>query len=212
MSSRPLTRSLKMKRLDLLQDLFLGDAPVGGNQPQDGIQRPNAQKSMSRDRHPLMARIFRLKDHVAADLVHDCVTPVLAQVLYQLIPSEISRQLHQRGEGSLSEGKALVAHQMQPDATRSYIKSIEEVSTHGIIDRSTHRGPVITLSHDRFRQALGDIAAIHFLRHLKDQLLHGLTHNLLSGLNQLRLDFHHSSASLGLLARPLLGIRYGRAS
>jgi hypothetical protein len=28
------------------------------------------------------------------------------------------------------------------------------------------------LSHDWFRQALGDIAAIRFLRHLKDQFLH----------------------------------------
>jgi hypothetical protein len=31
-------------------------------------------------------------------------------------------------------------------------------------------------------------------------------------LNQLRLDFHHSSASLRLIARPLLRIRYGCAS
>ena len=212
MSSRPQSRSPIKKRLNLLQDLFLRDALVGGDQPQNGVQRSDAQKSMSRDRHPLMARIFRLKDHVAADLVHDGVTPVLAQVFCQVIPSKISRQLHQRGEGSLGEGKALVADQMQPDAAWSRTESIEEVSTHGIIDCSTHRGPVVTLSHDWFRQALGDIAAIRLLRHLKDQLLHRLTHNLLSGLNQLRLDYHHSSVSLRLLARPLLRIRYGCAS
>ena len=212
MSSRPQRRSPIKKRLDLLQDLFLGDALVGGDQSQDCIQRPDTQKSMSRDRHPLMTRIFRLQDHVAADLVHNRVTPILAQVLRQIISGEISRQLHQRGEGGLSEGKALVSYQMKPDAAWSRIESIEEVSSHGLIDCSTHRGPVVTLSHDWFRQALGYIATIRLLRHLKDQLLHGVILNLLSEMNQLRLDFHHSSASPRLLARPLLRIRYGCAS
>ena len=154
------------------KDLFLRDALVGGDQSQDGVQRPDTQKSVSRNRHPLMTRIFRLQDHVAADLVHNRVTPILAQVLRQIIPGEISRQLHQRGEGGLGKGKALVSYQMQPDAAWSRIESIEEVSSHGLIDRSAHRGPVIPLSHDWFRQALGDIAAIRLLRHLKDQLLH----------------------------------------
>lgn len=212
MSNRPQRRSPIKKRLDFLQDLFLGDALVGGDQPQDRVQRSDAQKFMGRDRHSLMTRIFSLQDHMAADLVNDGVTPVLAQMLRQIIPGKISRQLHQRGEGILGKGKALVPDQMQSDAAWSRLESIEEVSSHGLIDCSAHRGPVVTLSHDWFRQAFGDIAAIYFLRHLKDQLLHRLTHNLLSGLNQLRLDFHHSYVSLRLLARPLLRIRYGRAS
>lgn len=200
MSSRPPSRSPKKKRLDLLQDLFLGDALVVGDQPQDRVQRSDSQKSMSRDRQTLMARIFRLQDHVATDLVHNRVSPVLAQMFRQIIPGEISRQLHQRGEESLGEGKTLVADQMQPDTVRSGSGSIKEISPHRLIHSGSHRGPVVTLRHDRLRQALGDIAAIRFLRHLKDQLLHGVTHNLLSGMNQLPLDFHHSSASLRLCA------------
>jgi len=150
------------------KDLFLRDALVGGDQPQDGVQRSDAQKSVGWDRHSLMTRIFRLQ-----------------------------------GKGSLGEGKALVPDQMQPDTAGGRIKGIKEVSSHGLIDRRTHRGPVIPLRHNRLREALGDIAAIHFLRHLKDQLLHGVTHNLLSGLNQPRTSFamlHHSSASLRLRA------------
>jgi len=116
----------------------------------------------------------------------------------------MARQLHQPGEESLGEGEALVADQMQPDATRSSGRSIKEISSHRLIDGGSHRDPVVTLRHDRLRQALGDIAAIRFLRHLKDQLLHGVTHNLLSGMNQLRLDFHHSSASLRLCASQML--------
>ena len=212
MSSRPQSRSPKKKRLDLLQDPFLGDALVVGDQPQDRVQRPDSQKFMSRDRQTLMTRIFRLQDHVAADLVHNRVSPVLAQMFRQIIPGEISRQLHQRGEESLGEGEALVADQMQPDTVRSGSGSIKEISPHRLIDGCAHRGPIIPLRHDRLRQALGDIAAVCFLRHFEDQLLHGLTHNLLSGMNQLRLDFHHYSASLRLLARPLLRIRYGCAS
>ena len=185
------------------KDLFLRDALVGGYQPQDRVQRPDAQKSVGWDRHSLMTRIFRLQDYMAADLVHDGVTPVLAQVLRKIIPGEISRQLHRRDEGSLGEGKALVADQMQPDTAGSRIEGIKEVSTHGFIDCSTHRRPVITLSHDRLREALGDIAAIRFLRHLKDQLLHLIIYSLLFGLNQPRTSFamlHHSSASLRLSA------------
>ncbi len=92
---------------------------------------------------------------------------------------------------------------MQPDTAGSRIKSIKEVSTNSFTDRSTRRKPVIPLHHDRLREALGDIAAIGFLRHLKDQLLHGVTHSLLSKLNQPRTSFamlHHSFASLRLCA------------
>lgn len=182
------------------ENLFLGDALVGGDQSQDRIQCPDTQKSVGGNRHPLMARILGLQDHVAADLVDDRVAPMLAQVLRKIIPGEISRQLHRRNDEGLSEGKALVPDQMQPDTAGGFIKGIKEVSTHGLIDCSTHRGPVVTLSHDWFRQALGDIAAIRFLRHLKDQLHHGVTHNLLSTLNQQQLGFHYHSASLRLRA------------
>ena len=191
----------RAETLKVGENLFLGDAFMGGDQSQDRIQRPNAQKSVGGNRHPLMAGIFRLKDYVAADLVHDGVTPVLTQVLCQVIPGKISRQLHQRGEGRLGEGKALVADQMQPDTAGGFIKGIKEVSTHGLIHRSTHRRPVTPLRHNWLREALGDIATIRFLRHLKDQLLHGVTHNLLSTLNQQQLGFHHHSASLRLCAR-----------
>ncbi len=182
------------------ENLFLGDALVGGDQSQDRIQRPDTQESVGGNRHPLMTRILGLQDHVATDLVHDRVAPMLAQVLRKIIPGEISRQLHRRDEGSLGEGKALVPDQMQPDTAGGLIKGIKEVSTHGLIDRSTHRRPVIPLRHDRLREALGDIAAIRLLRHLKDQLLHGPPLTPISQLNQLLLGFHHHSASLRLRA------------
>lgn len=193
----------RAETLKVGENLFLGDALVGGDQSQDRIQCPDTQKSVGGNRHPLMARIFSLQDHVAADLVHDRVAPMLAQVLSQIIPGEISRQLHRRDDEGLGEGEALVPDQMQPDTAGGRIKGIKEVSSHGLIDRSTHRRPVIPLRHDRLREALGDIAAIRLLRHLKDQLLHGVTHSLLSRLNQPRTSFamlHHSFASLRLRA------------
>lgn len=154
------------------EDIFLGDALVAGDQSQNGVQRSDSQKSMGRDRHPLMTGLFGLKDHMTADLVNDYVSPVLAQMLRQVIPGEISRQLHQRGEGILGEGKALVPDQMQSDTARSSVGSVKKVSTNRLINSGPHRVPVITLCHDGFRQALGDIAAVCFLRHFEDQLLH----------------------------------------
>jgi len=89
---------------------------------------------------------------------------------------------------------------MQLDTAGSRIEGIKEVSTHSLIDRSTHCSPAVTLRHDRLREALGDIAAIRFLRHLKDQLIHWSPLTPIFQLNQQRLGFHHHSSSLRLRA------------
>lgn len=154
------------------EDILLGDAFVSGYQPQNRVQRADTKKAMSGNRESLMTRIFRLQNHMTADLVHGLVSPALAQMLCQIVPGEISRQLHQRGEGILGEGKALVPDQMQSDTARSGIGSVKKVSTNRLINGGSHRGPVITLRHDWLREALGDIAAVCFLRHFEDQLLH----------------------------------------
>lgn len=158
--------------LKIREDILFRDAFVGRDQSEDRVQRADAKKTMSRNRETLMTWIFGLKNHMAADLVNNDVAPVLAQMLRQIISSEIPRQLHQREEEGLSKGEALVPNQVQPDTTRGGVGGIKKITTNGVIDSGSHRGPVVSLSYDRLRQAFSDIAAVCFLRHFEDQLFH----------------------------------------
>jgi len=49
---------------------------------------------MLRNRDSMMAWLLGLKNHMAADLMHSFVSPVLAQVLNQVLAAQVSRQLH----------------------------------------------------------------------------------------------------------------------
>jgi hypothetical protein len=110
-----------------------------------------------------------LFDHFAAKLEAEEVLPKSDRSsvprLGRFRARKISRQFH---ADFSSQGKTFVPHQMKSDRLRQRFGSVKKIPPHGIRHRFPKRIPIIALSDDRFRQALGHKPAIALLNHFEN--------------------------------------------
>lgn len=99
--------------------------------------------------------------------MYDFVVPTFAQVPDERRARQVPRKLHASGQG-----EAFVANQMQANAGRHFLRSIEKISTNSIIRRFPQLIPRIPLCNNRLGKALSHEASVGLLGDLENQIVH----------------------------------------